>query len=43
MTHLRVFVGACLLLAVMGLVVSVPSVLAETRPGNLKDGQGHYR
>jgi competence protein ComEA len=24
MTHLRVFVGACVLLAVMGLVVSVP-------------------
>ena len=37
------FVGACLLLAVMGLFVSVPSVLAETRPGNLKDGQGLYQ
>lgn len=41
MTHLRVFVGACVLLAVMGLVVSVPlgpgPVLAATEKADLLD------
>ena len=41
MTHLRVFVGACFLLAVMGLVVSVPlgpgPVLAAAEKADLLD------
>ena len=41
MTYLRVFVGACLLLAVMGLVVSVPlgpgPVLAAAEKADLLD------
>lgn len=41
MTHLRVFVGACVLLAVMGLVVSVPlgpgPVLAAAEKADLLD------
>ena len=41
MTHLRVFVGACVLLSVMGLVVSVPlspgTVLAATEKAGQTD------
>ena len=41
MTHLRVFVGACVLLSVMGLVVSVPlgpgPVLAAAEKADLLD------
>ena len=41
MTHLRVFVGACLLLAVIGAVVSVPlgpaTVIAAAEKADLLD------